>query len=173
MPFLPTVSFWWLQHHTATRQHLEKELTSPIPTTQRSQTAQISAENRLVVPTMMLDAPINEGKTLHTLTKGLWRLPYTSNPAAGGNMVIVGHRFTYTNPRGIFYFLNKVMVGDHIGVFWQGKRYLYDVSKVEVVPPTDLAVEAPTSQPELTLYTCTPLWWPKDRLVVVASQERL
>lgn len=131
----------------------------------------VPAQNRLVVPSMMLDEPINDSKDQATLHKGLWRLPYTSSPDKQSNTVIVGHRFTYTNPRGLFYHLDKVRVGDEIGVFWQGKKYLYKVNQTKTVPPTAVNVEAPTDLPQLTLYTCAPLWWPKDRLVITAALE--
>lgn len=125
----------------------------------------------LLVPSMALDAPIHEGQSVKTLDKGLWRLPYTSTPDKGGNTVIVAHRFTYANPRGTFYHLDKVQNGDRISVLWHGKKYNYRVEATKRVPATEMAVEAPTSTPTLTLYTCTPLWDPKDRLVVRAALE--
>jgi sortase A len=131
----------------------------------------VPAENRLVVPSMLLDTPIFDGNDISTLRKGLWRRPNTSTPDRGGNTVIVGHRFTYTNPRGLFYSLDKVQRGDEMAVFWQGKRYLYRVTRTVVVAPTEVEVEAPTDNPQLTLYTCTPLWRPTERLVVVADLE--
>lgn len=102
---------------------------------------------------------------------GVWRLPYTSTPDKGGNTVLVGHRFTYTEPQGVFYFLDKIRVGDAITVYWQGKPYEYVVMSTSVVPPTDLAVEAQTTTPRLTLYTCTPLWTAQNRLIVVAEPK--
>ena len=105
------------------------------------------------------------------LARGIWRWPAGSTPDKGGNTVLVGHRFTYTNPKGVFYALNDVSVGDTIGVVWQGKAYVYVVSATEVVPPSDVRILDPTTIPTLTLYTCTPIWWPKDRLVVIAHLE--
>ena len=92
-------------------------------------------------------------------------------PDRGGNTVLIGHRFTYTTPRGVFYYLNKVKLNDEIGLWWNNKEYLYRVSGIKEVKPTDTAVENATTQPQLTLFTCTPLWLPKDRLVVVAQLE--
>jgi LPXTG-site transpeptidase (sortase) family protein len=166
MPFMPGIIFR-VQQHRGRQQQLQQALHSPLETH-----ASINETgNRLVVPAMLLDVPINEGAQNASLSKGLWRIPTTSTPDKGGNTVIVGHRFTYTNPEGVFYNLNQVKVGDEIGVFWQGKRYIYTVNKTEVVPPTDTSVQAPTNKAEVTLYTCTPLWLPKNRLVVIASEE--
>jgi sortase (surface protein transpeptidase) len=38
------------------------------------------------------------------------------------------------------------------------------------VPPDQTQIEAPTTDARLTIFTCTPLWLPKDRLVVVAER---
>lgn len=105
------------------------------------------------------------------LDKGIWRYPKGSTPDKGGNTVLIGHRFTYTNPRGVFYYLNKVAIGDEIGVFWNSKEYLYKVTTITVVDPHNTSIEDATSDARLTLFTCTPLWLPKDRLVVVAELE--
>jgi sortase A len=163
MPFVPGIVFH-TQTHSGKKQQLQQALKTP-------RTIAVSdSGDRLIIPSMFLDSPINEGATQATLSRGLWHLPFSSAPQQGGNTVIVGHRFTYTNPEGVFYNLDKVRVGDEIGVFWQGKRYLYVVTKTEVVSPNDVAIQAPSSQAELTLYTCTPLWLPKNRLVVVATE---
>lgn len=163
MPLLPNVAYWWQDHRaspTATKTLQRKLQSAPIP-----------AENRLLVPAMHLDEPIQEGRDLRALQNGPWRRPATSTPAQGGNTVIVGHRYTYTNPRGTFYYLDRLKVGDEIGIFWQGKKYRYRVQKTAVVKPDTVSVEAPTAGAQLTLYTCTPLWLPKDRLVVTAQLE--
>ncbi len=130
-----------------------------------------SEENRLIIPSLLLDQQIHEGRTEETLKKGLWRRPLTSTPAQGGNTVIVGHRLTYTNPRGILYHLDKVKVGDSIGVTWEGKNYVYSVREIKVVTSAATEIEEPTAKSHLTIYTCTPLWLPRDRLVLIATLE--
>lgn len=130
--------------------------------------------NHVVIPSMLLNTPIYDGpesQQYKILEKGIWRFSWGSTPDKGGNTVLIGHRFTYTDPRGIFYYLNKVKISDEIGVWWNNKEYLYKVASINEVPPTDTAIEARSKQPELTLFTCTPLWLPKDRLVVVADLE--
>ncbi len=169
MPLWPRAVYWWQDHHHAANSTavLNKKLGRATPP------ANIPKENRLIVPSMHLDEQIFEGKDLSVLRSGPWRRPNTSTPDKGGNTVIVGHRYTYTNPRGTFYYLDKAALGDHIGIWWQGKQYLYTVTSKSEVKPNDVAVEAPTRDAQLTLYTCTPLWLPKDRLVIVAKLERI
>ena len=130
-----------------------------------------SDQNRLVMPSILLDQQVFDGPNANTLKKGLWHRPGTSTPDKGGNTVIAGHRLTYTNPRGALYHLDKVKPGDLIGLSWEGKNYAYTVTDVTVVTPDAVEIEAPSADPRLTIYTCTPLWLPKDRLVVVAVPE--
>jgi LPXTG-site transpeptidase (sortase) family protein len=165
-PFAPAILWHW-QDHSATQRKLESQLHAP-----RKPAA--PQPNQLIVPSMGLDQPIYDGpgsQQYSILNKGIWRFSYASTPDKGGNTVLIGHRFTYTNPRGVFYYLNKIKMGDEIGVWWNNKQYLYKVASINEVPPTDTAIENATTQPELTLFTCTPLWLPKDRLVVVADLE--
>jgi len=99
---------------------------------------------------MMLNASILEGTLRNeykTLDQGIWRWPLGSTPDQGGNTILIGHRFTYTTPRGIFYELNQVAIGDEIGVFWNGKEYLYKVSSITVVPPSQTSILNQTTQP--------------------------
>lgn len=163
MPFMPGI-FFYIQQHRGVEKQLQQVLAMPVASPVNT------AGDRLIIPAMLFNAPINEGSQNAALSKGLWHIPTSSTPNKGGNTVIIGHRFTYTNPEGVFYDLNKVQIGDEIGIFWQGARYLYTVTKIEVVPPTDTAVQAPSSDAQVTLYTCTPLWIPKNRLVVIAKE---
>ena len=166
-PLLPLAAYW-LASRTHTVATLSAKLRLPA-----AQVANMPGGDRIIIPAALLDQPINEGSDLRALRTGTWRRPHSSTPDKGGNTVIVGHRFTYSNPRGSFYFMNKVAPGDAIGIFWHGRRYIYKVTDVKTVPATDTDIENPSTEPELTLYTCTPLWLPKDRLVVTANLENI
>lgn len=173
-PIVPALIFDFQNHNGKGKQlqdiinqpKSEKIFTNPVKVADQP--------NHIVIPAMLLSEPILEGtiaQTFKTLDKGIWRWPKGSSPDKGGNTILIGHRFTYTNPRGVFYYLNKVTVGDEIAVFWNNYEYLYKVSNVNVVPPSDTAIENNTSGSQLTLFTCTPLWKPVNRLVVVANLE--
>lgn len=164
-PFLPRLEFW-RQHGDGSKQQLTQQV--------QSATVPKNQPNQLIIPDMLLSQPIHEGPiatTYANLRKGIWRWPGGSTPDKPGNTVLVGHRFTYTNPRGVFYYLDKVKVGSQIALFWNNKKYIYRVETVKVVPKTDVSVQGPTDDTRLTIYTCTPLWHPVDRLVVVAKPE--
>jgi len=166
-PLLPALLFR-VQAHAGTQQQLMKQLHTAPPVAAAPQ------PNHVVIPSMLLNQPVYDGPSRQQykiLDKGIWRYDRGSTPDRGGNTVLIGHRFTYTTPRGVFYYLNKVKLNDEIGLWWNNKEYLYRVSGIKEVKPTDTAVENATTQPQLTLFTCTPLWLPKDRLVVVAQLE--
>jgi len=165
-PMMPQLSLWLHKQHAKSVAGLpyKTKLASTATTVQR---APIPTDNRLVIPALALDQHVWVGTSPYLVNKGVWARPNTSTPPKGGNTVLVGHRFTYDGP-ATFYSLDKVAVGDTIVLYWQGKEYDYRVSQTKVVPPTAVEVEAPTAQPQLTIYTCTPLWSAKNRLVVIA-----
>lgn len=139
-----------------------------LETNTNSKRADIPKDNRLVIPKLALNEHIYEGTSPYLVNKGPWALPKSSTPPKAGNTVIVGHRFTYDGP-ATFYSLDKVATGDNIVIYWQGKEYDYRVAAIKVVSATAVEVESPTNSPQLTVYTCTPLWSAKDRLVIIAK----
>jgi sortase A len=170
LPVLPVVTFWWQRNHTDTAHRLATAIHAPVQadTVPRPN---IPAGDRLVIPGMLLNEPVYQGRDMSTLNRGLWLRPQGSTPDKQKNTVIVGHRFTYTNPRGAFYSLDKVKIGDEIALYWHDVRYRYTVQNIAVVPANATEIEAPTDTARLTLYTCTPVWNPRDRLVVTAALE--
>lgn len=127
-------------------------------------------DNHLVIPKIGVDSTVYQGNDISLLDKGLWHRPNTSTPEQGSNTVIVAHRFQYTQGPATFYSLDKLAIGDKAIVFWGNAdnrfEYDYEAIEVKVVPATAIEIEEPTTEETLTLYTCTPLWTSKDRLVV-------
>jgi LPXTG-site transpeptidase (sortase) family protein len=167
-PLIPTVDFWLQQRSGERKTTLLDKISArqqqPIP----------DIPNVIVVPTMLLDQPILEGSKndmYQNLDKGIWRWPTSSTPDKGGNTVLLGHRFTYANPKSVLYHLDKVETGDDIALVWENKQYLYKVIEVKIVSPSDVSILEQNQQPTLTIYTCAPLWKPVNRLVIVARLE--
>lgn len=172
-PFVPALVYRW-QDHGGKRQELTKAIHTKTPQTAGTPKPAVNQTNHVVIPSMLLDEPILDGPSSQQykiLDKGIWRYSNGSTPDKGGNTVLIGHRFTYTNPRGVFYHLDKVHVGDEIGLWWNAKQYTYKVSSVREVEPTETSIEDPTDDARLTLFTCAPLWLPKHRLMVVANLQ--
>lgn len=174
LPFLPNLVYSWQHTDQASQPKTVAEVV-------KQSAAQPHApgvfyadatHDGLIIPRMDLNTPLVEGpmsNSFNLLNKGAWRLPISSTPDEGGNTVIAGHRFSYTGPRGIFYFLNKLVQGDQIGLWYQGKLYTYVVESSTTHDATDVYVQEPTRDTRLTIYTCTPLWNPTSRLVIVAK----
>lgn len=129
--------------------------------------------NRVIIKKIGVDVPIveaPEAKWQAALNKGAWRIPQTSTPEQGGNVVISAHRYKYLPPNNLtFYLLDKLTAGDIINVIWENKEYNYKVKESKIVPPTDISILNPTEISTLTLLTCDPIWSGKNRLVVVAE----
>lgn len=164
-PILPRATYWWQSKHSPRVQQLQTAIEQPPKPAEKH-------PNSIIIPKMMLDTPIIEGPesdSFNLLNQGAWRLPFASSPDKGSNTVIVGHRFSYTGPRGIFYYMDKLSQGDDIALWWDNEMYKYKVESTHVARSTDVEVQEPTDDDRLTLYTCTPLWNPVKRLVVVAK----
>ncbi|MDD3661718.1 MAG: class E sortase [Candidatus Dojkabacteria bacterium] len=172
MPIAPQIGFWLksMNEEGVYRQHGDAEMQISFADFDSETEDELRSQNTLIIPVIGLDVQIVEGADDEALERGAWRRPATSTPDKGGNTVITGHRFKYLPPSNLtFYHLDKVKEGDLIIVYWNGLRYDYSVVDIFVVEPTQIEVEAPTDEPRLTLYTCTPLWTASKRLVIVAE----
>lgn len=155
-PFLPAIG-WWVRYQAPVIS-AAPHVTLPDAGT---------PGNLLIIPGLGMQQTIHEGQTAATLSKGVWHMPASSTPDKGSNTVFSGHRFTYSG-KSVFYYLDKVKVGDRLYVQWDGKLYQYNVTHIQEVSPDASQVEDPTNDSQLTLYTCTPLWSAKNRLVIQA-----
>lgn len=127
-----------------------------LPDTETSD--RIPQDNRVVVPKIGVDMPIVEGTDDRALYRGAWRIPQTSTPPNGSNTVLSAHRFMYTAGPLTFFLLPKLEKNDIFIVYWQGQEYDYEVTEKKVVHYTDTSVLQPTDGPQVTLFTCTPVY---------------
>ena len=134
----------------------------------------------LVVPKLGVTAPIlfvdtyDEATIEANLRNGVVHYYQTTVPGKVGNSFITGHSSNYWWDKGaynyIFANLDKLAVGDQTKIYYEGNKFLYQVSAVKVVEPTDLSVLDQTSKPTLTLMTCTPPGTSWKRLIVSFDQ---
>lgn len=171
-PVLPQLDLWRRRHASAAVAGLpyQTKLDKSSPTAAKRQP--VPQDDRLVIPALAINQKILSGKNPYVVNLGVWARPNTSTPPKGSNTVLVAHRFTYKGP-SIFYSLGDLKKGDKVLVYWSGKEYDYTVNVNKIVDGTDLSVEDPTKNSQLTLYTCTPLWTadPKYRIVVTALPD--
>lgn len=128
--------------------------------TDKTQAVEIK-ENRLYIPKIGVDVAIVEGKSHAVLEKGAWhRKPENGNPEKGGNFVLSAHRFRLgftpqqTRARSPFYHIDKLDVGEKIYVDYNKKRYTYEITKKYKVDRHAVQIEAPSTEPKMTLYSC-------------------
>lgn len=144
----------------------------------------VSQDPKLIIPKINVDVPVIYDTTpdynaqMKAMENGVayFGIPgANSKPGQVGNTVLSGHSsndfLDSGNYKFIFALLEKLGAGDTIYVNYQGKRYIYTVTKTEVVQPTDVSkLVYPTDKPILTLITCTPLGTSQNRLLVTAEQ---
>lgn len=117
------------------------------------------------IPSIGVDQVVVEGVTRADLRRGPGHYPGTPQPGMVGNMVISGHRTTYTKP---FYDLDLLREGDEILISTPERTFSYTVSWVEVVGADDVRPLRSTDDAALTLTTCHPKGSARQRLVVRA-----
>jgi len=155
----------------------DKSISAPYAGVLRNDTVKTGAvkptpkENRIVIPSALIDQPVLEGSGLWIIDNGgAWRKGLNVvSPKEVGNSVIVAHRFTYQKPDSGFYNLDKVRVGDKLAIYWEGEELIYVVTETKTVPESAVDIERNTTDRILTLYTCTPIITAENRLVVVAK----
>ena len=147
-------------------------------------TTAVGPDNRLIIPKLNIDVPVNFGisndtKTINAaMENGVaqFSIPGASAmPGEIGNLVITGHSagdvYSSNQYKFIFSGLERLTNGDLIYIDYQGTRYTYSVTGKETVEPTNVgALVYDTNKPMLTLVTCTPLGTSRYRLLVSAEQ---
>jgi sortase A len=177
MPIVPQFQYFFEKENN---QKIAKELTSDenIARSKSETNSSISNssgkaipdQNTISIPQIGVYGEIIIGNDENILNEGFWKTPNTSTPEKGGNTVIAGHRFLYTSGPKTFYNLDKLNIGDRFIIYWDKKEYFYEVSKIFEVSADAIDIENNTVEDQVTLYTCTPIYAPKDRLVVVAKK---
>lgn len=125
----------------------------------------------LDIPAIQLSTPVVEV----TVQNGVWQVAEyaagyhrgTARPGTVGNTVISGHKGL---AGAVFARLDELPVGALIYVTAGSHQYEYTVIEKKSVWPYQVEVMAPSSQPILTLITCTA--YDTQRLIVVARFVR-
>lgn len=114
-----------------------------------------------------------EGDIQKSLRNGVIHYPGTALPGDNGNVVLTGHSSYYAWDAGrfkdVFALLHQVKIGDKIVVYFNQKKFVYEVFNIKIVLPKDVDVLAQTQGEQLTLITCTPVGTNLKRLVVSAK----
>ncbi len=169
IPFTPWIRYWLLRPEPRYPYPTKLAGTAVLPTVPDVTRNVVPEDNRLVIPKIGVDYEIVEGPDEKSLNRGIWRIPQTSTPDQGGNTVLTGHRFRYLSGPKTLYLLDQMKIGDIIIVYWRGKEYDYRVAERRIVNPDAVEILDNTPSPKLTVFTCTPLFSTKQRLVLFAE----
>lgn len=118
----------------------------------------LTAENRIVIEKIGLNALIGEGEEWEEVLKeGPWRMSEFGEPGDVNDPVIIAsHRYGYlawTNQfrrERSFYNLPKVEVGDRVEIVWNQRKFTYEIYEGY----TDTVIREGSYEADLILYTC-------------------
>ncbi len=144
----------------------------------------INNDPKLIIPKINIDVPIDftaksdYDSQMRAMENGVARFAVpgaNALPGQLGNLALSGHSsnglFDSGKYKFIFARLEKLENGDLLYVNYEGKRYIYSVTKKQVVKPTDVSsLIYPATKPDLTLITCVPIGTANERLLVTAEQ---
>lgn len=121
---------------------------------------------RIEIPAIMLDTSIYQGISEPTLDRGVGWWPGTALPGKVGNVVLGGHRTSHDKP---FRYLDLLQPGDDIVFTTSLGRFVYSVTRTEIVDPEDVWIIDQSENATATLFACHPPHSVRQRIVVFAD----
>ncbi|HBU75744.1 MAG TPA: hypothetical protein DEB38_05685 [Acidimicrobiaceae bacterium] len=109
---------------------------------------------------------LHEGIRQTTLNLGPGHWPGTAMPGAQGNVVVAGHR---VSKHQVFLHINELVIGDEIIFETDAGRFVYALTDMQVVDPTDLWIIEQTPAYTTTLFACHPPGSTAQRYAVFAT----
>ncbi|MBP3915274.1 class D sortase [Clostridium sp.] len=106
------------------------------------------------IPSINVQQVLMEGVDDSTLQYFLGHMNGTALPGENGNMAIAGH--CYSDYASVFENLYMLQYGDSINVITKTDMYVYTVTDNFTVYPDETYVLDDTTEPTITLITCTP-----------------
>ena len=121
----------------------------------------------LVIASIDLDSDVVAAPLVESDGAQTWQVPAfkaghaddTAGAGQRGNAVLMGH-VSSLHSGDVFKNLDRVQVGDEVEVFSGERHFTYRVYETRAVPRTDLGMVEPTSEPIVSLFTCTGVWDP-------------
>jgi len=128
----------------------------------------VSAKNLIRRDWGALEKDIQEG-----LRSGVVHYPGTALPGEHGNTVLTGHSSYFPWDPGrfkdVFALLHDLRMKDRIVIYYQQRKYVYEVTSIKVVLPEQVEVLDQTGEEKITLLTCTPVGTNLKRLIIEAK----
>jgi len=118
----------------------------------------------------LIFAQSDEQKELDAdLDKGVVAYPGSVSPGEIGNLFLVGHSSSFpwskTQYGQVFAKLDKLEKGDRVVIFYNQRKFEYEIENKYLVSPKDLKLVHPDDYSKITLSTCWPIGTDLKRLV--------
>jgi LPXTG-site transpeptidase (sortase) family protein len=133
----------------------------PVPLDPYAPTPEIR-HGTLEIPAIGLSQPLFEGVTLTAINRGPSHWPGTAMPGERGNVVVAGHRTTYSRP---FWDIHLLEPGDQMVFTTDEGRFVYELTSTEVVTPESLDIVDQHPGHTATLFACHPRGSARERIV--------
>lgn len=137
----------------------------------------------IVVPKLGINSKVisevnpNDSKEYQiALSQGIAHAKGTNYPKESGNTFIFAHSsdnfYNANRYNSVFYLLHHLEAGDSFYIFYEGEKYLYEVTDKKVVEPTEIQYMEKYSEIEkaVTLMTCWPPGTTSKRLIIIGKQ---
>lgn len=136
----------------------------------------------LIVPQIGINAAVfpnidsgNPDEYLPILKKGTAHAKYSSLPNQSGPVFIFAHStdnfFNISQYNAVFFLLRKLKEGEDIYIFYQNKKYQYQVTSQKIVSPDEIpSVVSSIKTNTLILQTCYPPGTTINRLLLFADR---
>jgi LPXTG-site transpeptidase (sortase) family protein len=117
---------------------------------------------QIEIPKLGVVGNIQQGITLTAINRGPGHWPGTPMPGEMGNMVVAGHRTTYSKP---FADLDQLVAGDQVVFRTAAGTFVYEVRGVIIVPQANIGIAAQNRMHTATLFACHPKGSATHRIV--------
>ncbi len=130
-------------------------------------TPSASQAQRIFIPAIWdSPAPVVQGDGWEQLKKGVAQHIGTPNPGEAGNVVLSAHNDIFGE---LFRDLDRLKPGDEIVLSTGARDFVYRVTGLRIVEPTEVSVMEATARPTVTLISCYPYLVDTQRIVVFAE----
>lgn len=168
LSLISSMLFFWLMLERTTPRRLQFNIDDLKTETFQSESAGSQKPVGIIIERIGVWLPVYPAtitnQSWDTTTKGVSFVTHSGIPGERGNAVFYGHNWPNLLAR-----LPQVVPGDRIAViFPDNSQKVFEVSTTQEVTPDDSSVLAESTDPILTLYTCSGFMDSK-RFVVVAK----
>jgi len=133
----------------------------PLPTNPYEATPEVVL-GTIEIPALGVAENLQSGMTLTAINRGPGHWPGTAEPGGLGNMVVAGHRTTYSRP---FADLDQLVAGDRVIFTTDEGVATYEVRGVIIVPESHVGIAAQSNAHTATLFACHPKGSATHRIV--------